>query len=92
MKKIEKNEPLKFQKNQQDADFRAKAAGRRFEFGLDFRRVSPIFPKESPRRRMILKFVCNLKRAFALQCWLCLQSETGIRFTLLVSVIDSGIQ
>ncbi|MDO4721594.1 MAG: hypothetical protein Q4A78_13085, partial [Peptostreptococcaceae bacterium] len=48
---------MKFQKNQQDADFRAKATGRRFELDLDFRRVSPIFPKENPRRRMIFE-VC----------------------------------
>ncbi|MDO4720762.1 MAG: hypothetical protein Q4A78_08875 [Peptostreptococcaceae bacterium] len=48
---------MKFQKNQQDADFRAKAAGRRFELGQNFRRASPIFPKESPRRRMIFE-VC----------------------------------
>ncbi|MDO4720592.1 MAG: hypothetical protein Q4A78_08010 [Peptostreptococcaceae bacterium] len=48
---------MKFQKNQQDADFRAKAAGRRFELGLDFRQANPIFPKENPRRRMIFE-VC----------------------------------
>ncbi|MDO4720673.1 MAG: hypothetical protein Q4A78_08420 [Peptostreptococcaceae bacterium] len=45
--KIEKSEPPKFQKNQQDVDFRVKAAGRRFELDPDFRRANPIFPKEN---------------------------------------------
>ncbi|MDO4719912.1 MAG: hypothetical protein Q4A78_04545 [Peptostreptococcaceae bacterium] len=34
---------MKFQKNQQDADFSVKAAGRRFERGRNFRRASPDF-------------------------------------------------
>ncbi|MDO4720512.1 MAG: hypothetical protein Q4A78_07595 [Peptostreptococcaceae bacterium] len=54
---------MKFQKNQQDADFRAKAAGRRFELGQNFRRASPIFPKESPRRRMIFEVCLQSERS-----------------------------
>ncbi|MDO4720621.1 MAG: hypothetical protein Q4A78_08155 [Peptostreptococcaceae bacterium] len=54
---IKKSKLLKFWKNQQDADFRAKTAERRFEPDQNFRRANPIFLKENPRRQRIFE-VC----------------------------------
>ena len=67
--KIEKSEPPKFQKNQQDADYRAKAAGRRFELGRNFRRANPIFPKENLRRRMIFGVCLQTKGLTVSASW-----------------------